>query len=95
MHQRPVLIVGAGPTGMTAAMELIRLGVPVRIIDKVATPATTSRALAIQARTLELLSQRGLVDEMLRIGNRGKYVALHSESKQLGRIELSAIPSPI
>ena len=55
-----VLIVGAGPTGLTAALELSRLGIPVRIIDKQSAPATTSRAVGVQARTLELLEPRGL-----------------------------------
>ena len=44
-----VLIVGAGPTGLTAALELSRLGVPVCIIDKQAASATTSRAVRVQA----------------------------------------------
>lgn len=48
---KPILIIGAGPTGMTAAMELSRFGIPVvRIVDKLLTPSTTSRALAVQAR---------------------------------------------
>jgi NADPH-dependent 2,4-dienoyl-CoA reductase/sulfur reductase-like enzyme len=47
-----VLIVGAGPTGLVLALWLTRLGVQVRIIDKTAEPGTTSRALAVQARTL-------------------------------------------
>jgi 2-polyprenyl-6-methoxyphenol hydroxylase-like FAD-dependent oxidoreductase len=55
-----VLIVGAGPTGLVLALWLTRLGVRVRIIDKTAEPGTTSRALAVQARTLELYSQMGL-----------------------------------
>jgi 2-polyprenyl-6-methoxyphenol hydroxylase-like FAD-dependent oxidoreductase len=54
-----VLVVGAGPTGMTAAMELSRLGIPVRLVEKTAKPATTSRAVGVQARTLELFEQRG------------------------------------
>ena len=62
---RPVLIVGAGPTGMTAAIELNRFGIPVRLIDKLLEPITTSRAIGVQARTLELLEQRGLADAML------------------------------
>ena len=49
-----VLIVGAGPTGLVLALWLTKLGARVRIIDKTAEPGTTSRALAIQARTLEL-----------------------------------------
>ena len=57
--QNRVLIAGAGPTGLTAALELSRLGVPVRIIDKQVAPATTSRAVGVQARTLELFEMRG------------------------------------
>ena len=49
-----VLIVGAGPTGLVLALWLTRLGIRVRIIDKAAEPGTKSRALAVQARTLEL-----------------------------------------
>jgi 2-polyprenyl-6-methoxyphenol hydroxylase-like FAD-dependent oxidoreductase len=48
----PVLIAGAGPTGLTAAMELSRMGVAVRIIDKAKGPSETSRALAVQSRTV-------------------------------------------
>src|SRR5947208_1321457 len=55
-----VLIVGAGPTGLVLALWLTRLGVRVRIIDKTAEPGTTSRALAVQARTLELYRQADL-----------------------------------
>jgi 2-polyprenyl-6-methoxyphenol hydroxylase-like FAD-dependent oxidoreductase len=93
MQHRPILVVGAGPTGLTAAMELARLGVPVRIIDKAAGASLTSRALAIQARTLELLSQRGLADELISIGNRVRLVAIHSERRQMGTVDLSTIPS--
>jgi 2-polyprenyl-6-methoxyphenol hydroxylase-like FAD-dependent oxidoreductase len=53
------LIIGAGPTGLVLALWLTRLGVRVRIVDKTAEPGTTSRALAVQARTLELYSQIG------------------------------------
>jgi 2-polyprenyl-6-methoxyphenol hydroxylase-like FAD-dependent oxidoreductase len=55
-----VLIVGAGPTGLVLALWLTRLGVTVRIIDKTAEPGTTSRALAVSARTLELYHQLGM-----------------------------------
>jgi 2-polyprenyl-6-methoxyphenol hydroxylase-like FAD-dependent oxidoreductase len=47
-----VLIIGAGPTGLVLALWLTNLGVKVRIIDKTAEAGTTSRALAVQARTL-------------------------------------------
>ena len=55
-----VLIVGAGPTGLVLALWLARQGVEVRIIDKAAEPGTTSRALAVHARTMELYRQLGL-----------------------------------
>lgn len=59
------LIVGAGPTGLVLALWLTKLGVRVRIIDKTSGPGTTSRALAVQARTLELYRQLGLAEAVV------------------------------
>ena len=61
-----VLIIGAGPTGLVLALWLTHFGVRVRIIDKTAEPGMTSRALAVQARTLELYDQLGLADAVVR-----------------------------
>jgi len=63
-----VLIVGAGPTGLVLALSLTRLGVRVRIIDKAGEPGTTSRAVAVQARTLELYRQVELSDAVVDAG---------------------------
>jgi 2-polyprenyl-6-methoxyphenol hydroxylase-like FAD-dependent oxidoreductase len=60
-----VLIAGAGPTGLVLALWLTRLGVTVRIIDKTAEAGTTSRALAVQSRTLEFYRQVGLADAVV------------------------------
>jgi 2-polyprenyl-6-methoxyphenol hydroxylase-like FAD-dependent oxidoreductase len=65
-----VLIIGAGPTGLVLALWLTRLGVRVRIVDKTAEPGTTSRALAVQARTLELYRQIGLADAVVERGRK-------------------------
>jgi 2-polyprenyl-6-methoxyphenol hydroxylase-like FAD-dependent oxidoreductase len=65
-----VLIVGAGPTGLVLAVWLTRLGVRVRILDKTAEAGTTSRALAVQARTLELYNQIGIADAVVERGRR-------------------------
>jgi 2-polyprenyl-6-methoxyphenol hydroxylase-like FAD-dependent oxidoreductase len=65
-----VLIVGAGPTGLVLALWLTRLGVRVRIIDKTSEPGTTSRALAVQARTLELYGQLGIADLVVERGRK-------------------------
>jgi 2-polyprenyl-6-methoxyphenol hydroxylase-like FAD-dependent oxidoreductase len=68
MTDLPVLIVGAGPTGLVLALWLTRLGVRVRIVDKTAEPGTTSRAVAVQARTLELYRQVNLAGAVVEAG---------------------------
>ncbi|HTF44840.1 MAG TPA: FAD-dependent oxidoreductase, partial [Terriglobales bacterium] len=65
-----VLIVGAGPTGLVLALWLTRLGVRVKIIDKTSEPGTTSRALAVQARSLELYGQLGIADLVVERGRK-------------------------
>ncbi len=60
-----VLIAGAGPTGLVLALWLARLGVRVRIIDKALEPGQTSRALGVQARTLEQYRQLGLAQHLV------------------------------
>lgn len=60
--QAPVLIVGAGPTGLMMAAQLARYQIPFRIIEKNAGHTTQSRALVIQARSLEIFAQMGLAD---------------------------------
>lgn len=64
----PVLIVGAGPTGLTAAVELARRGVEHRIVDAEPEPVEESRALAVQARTLEVWLDEGLAEAALEAG---------------------------
>ena len=83
----PILIVGAGPTGLTAALELSRFGLPVRLIDQHDGPATTSRAIGIQARTLELMEQRGLADEMVRLGNAASGASVYGGGQRVFRLD--------
>jgi 2-polyprenyl-6-methoxyphenol hydroxylase-like FAD-dependent oxidoreductase len=66
MTYSDVLIVGASPTGLALALWLAKFGVKFRIIDKATEPEPTSRALAVQARTLELYRQLDLADEVIR-----------------------------
>jgi 2-polyprenyl-6-methoxyphenol hydroxylase-like FAD-dependent oxidoreductase len=80
-----VLIVGAGPTGLVLALWLTRLGVRVRIVDKTAEPGTTSRALAVQARTLELYSQIGLAGAVVERGARVAAANLWVAGKKVAR----------
>src|SRR5256885_8356809 len=86
-----VLIVGAGPTGLVLAIWLTKLGVRVRIIDKTAEPGTTSRALAVQARTLELYRQVGLSDAVVEAGVKVGFVNLWAGGSNVARVPLSRL----
>ncbi len=83
-----ILIAGAGPTGLVLALWLARRGVRVRIIDKVAEPGTTSRALAVQARTLEFYRQLGIADTVVAAGIRFVAINLWSRGRRQARIPL-------
>ena len=65
-----VLVVGAGPVGLTAALQLARWGVSVRLVDAAAGPATTSRALGTHARSLEIYDQLGILADIAPYGTR-------------------------
>jgi 2-polyprenyl-6-methoxyphenol hydroxylase-like FAD-dependent oxidoreductase len=81
-----VLIVGAGPTGLVLAIWLARRGIKVRILDKTAEPGTTSRALAVQARTLELYRQLGFAQDVVKAGLELAAVNLWAEGKKAAHI---------
>jgi 2-polyprenyl-6-methoxyphenol hydroxylase-like FAD-dependent oxidoreductase len=83
-----VLIVGAGPTGLVLALWLTRFGVRVRIIDKLAASGTTSRALAVQGRTLEFYQQFGLAQAVIDRGHNVAGVNLWVKAKPAARIPL-------
>jgi len=83
MADPQVLVVGAGPSGMTAAIELKRLGIDVRVIDRSDHMARYSQALVMQARTLEQLQRYGLVEETIAHGRKLKEAKFYSEGKQI------------
>jgi 2-polyprenyl-6-methoxyphenol hydroxylase-like FAD-dependent oxidoreductase len=87
-RQAEVLIAGAGPTGLVLAVWLTKLGVRVRIIDKVAQPGTTSRALAVQARTLEFYQQIGLAQAVVDRGHQVPAINLWVKGRRAARVPL-------
>src|SRR3954453_14644432 len=89
MMHSDVLIIGAGPTGLGLALWLTRLGVKVRIIDKAAEPGTTSRALAVQARTLELYHQVGLDEAVIAGGVKVKNINLWVKGQPKAKVQLT------
>jgi 2-polyprenyl-6-methoxyphenol hydroxylase-like FAD-dependent oxidoreductase len=90
-----VLIAGAGPTGLVLALWLTRLGVRVRIIDRTAEPGTTSRALAVQARTLELYRQLDLTEAVLDGGWRVPAINLWAQGDAKARVPFEVIGSDL
>lgn len=83
-----VLIVGAGPTGLMMACQLTRFSIPFRIIEKNSGATTQSRALAIQARTLEIFAQIGIAQKAVEQGKRANGVNYVAKGKAVQRISL-------
>src|SRR5262245_53038455 len=95
MPRSDVLIVGAGPTGLVLALWLTKLGLRPRIIDKTAQPGTTSRALAVHARTLELYRQLDLSDFIIEHGHKVPAVNLWVQGKLKTRVSFEEIGSEL
>src|SRR6266536_1562221 len=94
MTSRPdVLIVGAGPTGLTAAAELARRDVAVRIVDRSPQPSTETKALGVQARTLELLDRLGIADQAIARGLPVRRFTIFSERHRIATFDLSTLPT--
>ncbi len=93
MGDNEVLIVGAGPTGMTAAIELKRAGMDVRIIDKSDHMAQYSQALVVQARTLEQFQRYGLAEETMAHGRKLHEAKFYSDGKQIVDFKLDHMES--
>ncbi|ALF60803.1 FAD-dependent oxidoreductase [Psychrobacter urativorans] len=90
-----VLIVGAGPTGLVQALWLNEQGIKVRIIDKSAQAGSQSRALVVQARTLELYRQLGLADKVVQEGYRSAGINLWSQGKKRAHLTLGEMGKTI
>lgn len=88
----PYLIVGGGPVGLTAALEMSRRGLPVHIVDDDFAPSPESRALAVHAPTLEMLEASGVTEQLLAAGHKVRNVVVHEKGRVILRLPLSDIP---
>jgi 2-polyprenyl-6-methoxyphenol hydroxylase-like FAD-dependent oxidoreductase len=86
-----ILIVGAGPTGLMLANQLGRRGVRAMIIDRHSGPAQQTRAIGVQARTLEIYSKLGIVQQALELGFRTKGGNIWAEGRRKARIPVGDI----
>src|SRR3954468_8184551 len=85
------LIVGAGPTGLALANQLRRLGVSFRIIEKNATPSTTSKAIGLQYRVSELLTWMGLFERFRARSVAGTGISFSAGGQQLLHLRLDRL----
>jgi len=82
---------GSGPTGLVFALWLARLGVRTRVVDKALQPGTTSRALVVQARTLELYRQIGLSEPLVQEGLGFTAINVWVRGRKRGRAEVGTL----
>jgi 2-polyprenyl-6-methoxyphenol hydroxylase-like FAD-dependent oxidoreductase len=87
MQDRP-LIVGAGPTGLAAALFLAHKGVSPRVIDRAPAPERQSRALIVNPRTLDLLEPTGVADAILAEGHRLRRVCFYENWSPVAELAL-------
>ena len=83
-----VVIAGAGPTGLAAALFLARRGIAVRIVDAAPQPSVESRALAVNSRTLDMLQDTGVSDRIVTQGWSARGAILHQQDKQILTFDL-------
>jgi len=89
-----VLIIGAGPVGLTMAAELARFGITVRILDKASAPTDKSKALVVWPRTLELLDRSGAAAAFVDAGLQVTSANIITGHQQLAHIALNDVASP-
>ena len=89
-----ILIVGAGPVGLTLACDLARHGINFRIIDKGPGRSVHSKAIVIHARTLEILESLGVIDAFLECGQKVCAFEMYAGNEKLLSLKIEGIDSP-
>jgi 2-polyprenyl-6-methoxyphenol hydroxylase-like FAD-dependent oxidoreductase len=85
------LIVGAGPTGLTLAAQLRQCGLRFRIVDRLVDRSRESRALAVQARTLEIFQSLGIAQTLMSRGRTSARLVIHFSERAVVEVELGDV----
>ncbi|OBG90431.1 pentachlorophenol monooxygenase [Mycobacterium sp. E3251] len=93
MNDTDVLVVGAGPTGLTLAATLLRRGIRAVVVDKLAEGANTSRAAAVNARTLEVLEELDVARRMVKAGLIAPRFTMREGRRILIPVDFSELPT--
>ncbi|MBF6473443.1 FAD-dependent monooxygenase [Nocardia abscessus] len=88
-----VVIVGAGPAGLTAAITLADAGVEFVLLDRLSEGANTSRAAVVHARTLEVLEELGIAEELVASGDVVARFTVHDGGRTLATIDFDGLPT--
>lgn len=86
-----VVIIGAGPTGLTLACQFIRYGIDFIIIDDKPSTTSLSKAMVVHARSLEIFDQIGLAEKMIERGEKIKHINILVHGNKTGGFDLSDI----
>jgi 2-polyprenyl-6-methoxyphenol hydroxylase-like FAD-dependent oxidoreductase len=93
MYDTDVLIVGAGPSGLTLAASLVNMGVATSVVDRQAAGANTSRAAAVNARTLEVLEELEVAGRLVKAGIQAPRFSIRDRARTLIPIDFSELPT--
>ena len=91
---QPVVIVGAGPTGLIVAIELARRGIGFHLVDRMVEPTSWSAAIFIKPRSLEILAALGLTDAFMEHGQIVEEIDLYLGDRQVGAYQFRDLDTP-
>ena len=93
MNDTDVLVIGAGPSGLTLAASLVKQGVATVVVDRQAAGANTSRAAVVNARTLEVLEDLDVSRRLVKEGVQAPRFSIRDRNQTLVPIDFSALPT--
>lgn len=93
MNTTDVLIIGAGPTGLAAAVSLVAQGIAITVVDRQAAGANTSRAAVVNARTLEVLEDLDVSRRLVKEGVKAPRFTIRDRGRTLLPVDFSGLPT--